>query len=267
MTGELIIFENHQVRAIEQDGEVWLPLIDLADAWGYDRTSLPKNLERNKTVYDGCSRTMDILSHDGTKTESQECINEIGLYFLLARVSTGKMKNPGVREAIARFRKSVPELIQKYRKKEIVPVQAPDIVAELEAVKKYAKACECDFHILQAAIFEKHGEKELAKKISNIPDLVHGEPGVWLNPTEIGRECGGLSAQDINRYLYNQDFQYPQGSLWRLTAKGEQYGEEYLFESTSKHQEVRIRWHRSVLLASKLQKVPDQLALPGRAMS
>jgi hypothetical protein len=208
----------------------------------------------------------DVTYHD---------VNERGLYLLMGKISADRLKNPEAKAAMIRFQRWVPELIQQYRKKEIAPVQQPAPAQELDEVVAYglieaaqiAKLTGTDPKALQAAALRKLGYPELADVLSPpAPASVHGEPGIWMTPTDIGRECG-LSAREVNSWLYNHDFQYPEGPLWKLTAKGEAYGEEYLFTSPYKHTETRIRWHRSILFASGLKRqiADDQAALPAKA--
>jgi hypothetical protein len=58
-----------------------------------------------------------------------------------------------------------------------------------------------------------------------------------------------------------------QGRIWRLNPTGEMHGKEYVYEATSGHREIRIRWRESILYASGLKRPIDesQLALPARA--
>jgi prophage antirepressor-like protein len=246
MTGELILFEGKEVRTFELDGEVWMPLMDLAIAWGLDRTSLIKHVERRPDFFEGCTRDVDNLSTG----VADPCINEEGLYLLIARVSLKKIKNPDAKESIIRFRKMVPKLIRKERMDVVRP---PLIQEEIDRAKLLAQVTGGDLREFQKIALKKCGYGDYAPALDAIPPLIHGETGQWMNPTDIGQECG-LNAREVNSWLYNHDFQYPQGQLWRLTAKGEAYGEEYIFTTTSRHQEIRIRWHRSVLVASGLQK-------------
>ena len=145
---------------------------------------------------------------------------------------------------------------------------APDIRTELEEARDLAAICGKSPEQFQAVILRKHGKVDLADSLQAPASMVHGEPGQWLNPSEIGHECG-LTAQQVNYWLLNHGFQYRDGPLWRLTPKGMDHGEEYVFEATSKHSEIRIRWHRSVLIAAglKRQMAPGQVALPSRAGS
>lgn len=281
MTGELIRFEGKEVRAIEQDGEVWLPLADLAEAIGYDRTSLPKHLDRNSDFFDGCSRTMDILSHDGTVTEESEiCINEIGLYLLLARLSKGKIKNPDIKLAITRFRKSVPNLIQKYRKKEIIPTeQKPQIKDEISRAKMLAQETGGDPRKFMEIALNKCGMSEYSPALESI-SVVRGSPG-WYNVTElIEKFCTDplLTPKRLNWYLKNnpkdperRPFQeMDENGIWRLTDLGKEHGKEYWYKvDKTGHEEIRIVWQKSILFASGLLKVmpESQIRLPERAES
>lgn len=257
MTSELILFEGKEVRALEKNGEMWFPLSDLASAWDVDRSTPDHIVNRNPEVFDNLSA----IVMDVTYQTTVRCVNERGLYLLMGKITAGRLKNKEARDAIIRFQRWVPELIQKYRKKEIVQASepAPLIHEELDRARLLAQATGGELREFQKISLRKCGYADYAPALDS-PVIVHGEPGVWMNPTDIGRECG-LNAREVNSWLYNKDFQYPSGPLWRLTAKGEAYGEEYLFQATSKHQETRIRWHRAVLIASGLQKAENQTAL------
>lgn len=117
--------------------------------------------------------------------------------------------------------------------------------------------CERPADVFLAIVLRKHGRGDLAEVLQQ-PAMAGAaptpsQPGIWMIPQDIGNECG-LSARQVNSWLYNHDYQYPDGLVWRLTAKGEAYGEEYLYTSPYKHSEVRIRWHRSILIAAGLKR-------------
>lgn len=268
MTDELIpLFQGtkYQVRVKDLDDDPWIPLIDLSQAWSLDRSTLFKHLERNPELFRDCTRIIDFLSKDGT--EAVRCVNEEGLYLLIARISSGRLKDPAARSAIMHFRASAPRLIRAYRKKEIVQIPpTPDIKTELMQAKEYAEICQCDAHTLQAAVFKKYHEPELADALQ--PSLVHGEMG-WYNPTRLITLCNDpdLTPERLNWYLYNKGYQVREGFIWRLTPQGKEHGMEYSYETPSGHREIRIRWRESILYASGLKKpIPDdQMALRARA--
>ena len=261
MTGELILFESHEVRAFEHDGEIWIPLPDLAEAWGIDRTTPIKIISRNSDVFEG------LTSNGGVMSPDVQCVNERGLYLLMGKVSAGRLKHKEAREAIIRFQRWVPELIQKYRKKEIVqvPVSALSLIdEELDLAKHFAEKTQGNTKAFQAATLKKFGYDHLAEAL-DIPSRVHGEAGTWFTPTQIAERCGSdLSARNINYFLLNKGFQYLDGGLWRLSDTGKLHGEEYWFTSPQKHSEIRIRWKASILTASGLMKPIEQTALPAK---
>lgn len=262
MTPEaLTIFENHEIRAIEKDGCVWFPVTDLASAWGIDRTTPLKIISRNAEVFENLVYVGDVTSQGGMM------VNEQGLYMLMGKISAGRLKEPEAKTAMIRFQKWVPELIQKYRKKEIVQTKPEE--SKWDVLKKELQIAGwlCDYlggdvKAYQAIALKKSGMGEYVPAMQ-VPATVSGEPGIWFNPTQLGAKCNpSLSPIDVNRYLYNKGFQYPEGLIWRIQTKGEEYGEEYWFEAPSKHREIRIRWKESILYASGLVRKEGQAALP-----
>jgi len=261
MTGEPILsqlFENKEIRVIQYGGDVWIPIADLAAAWGIDRSTPDKMIERNQDVFEGVSST--VLD---TVSTPMKCLNERGLYLMMGKISAARLKNPGAKLVIIRFQKWFPQLIQKFRRNEIMQLAtAPDIKTELQQAKEYAGICERDAGSFQAAVFKKYGMPEFADVLR--PALIHGETG-WYNPTRLVTLCNDpdLTPERLNWYLKNKGFQYRDGYIWRLTPAGLIHGREYNFESPGGHIEVRIAWRSSILYASGLKRpVPeDQTAL------
>lgn len=260
------LFEGSQIRTMERKEEVWFRIDDLALAWGIDRTTPGKLIDRHPEVFEGF--TLSVAVGDITSPDEWRCVNERGLYLLMGKISADRLKNKEARAAMIRFQRWVPELIQKYRKKEIVqvPAENPDrmIKSELGTAKMLAEATGRDVTAFQAIALERCGLKDYVPALQ--PPVQYGETG-WLTPTAIAERCGcDLSARNINHYLYNKGYQVPEGGLWRLTEKGRPFGEEYVFEATSKHREIRIRWRESILAVSGLiPEQPGQTALLARA--
>ena len=113
------LFGDHDIRVLEKDGEVWFPVYDLSKAWGIDRSTIPKQIERHPDDFKGCVSDVDILSTGS----AIKCVNEPGLYAVLAITSIKTVKNPGAKEVIRKFRATAPRAIQAIRKKETAPVQ------------------------------------------------------------------------------------------------------------------------------------------------
>lgn len=248
LTAALPAFEGREIRVLEKDGAPWFPLTDLAAAWGTALSAPYHIVDRNPEIFEGlCAASKDL---DVTATTGK-CVNEQGLYLLMGRISADRLKNKDARAAIIRFQRWVPELIQRYRKGDLRP--AGGIEAELQEAREYAAMSQGDPRRFQAAVFRKHGMPDFAAALlEGAPPIIHGEAG-WFNPTQLGERCG-LRAHEVNSYLYNRGYQYPQGPLWRLQPKGEPFGREYWFTAQSGHQEIRIAWREAILLESGLIK-------------
>jgi prophage antirepressor-like protein len=264
------LFEGKTVTVTERDGDLWFPLADLAAAWGIDRKTPGNLVGRNQDLFAGMFLSDgDVTYHD---------VNERGLYLLMGKISADRLKNPEAKAAMIRFQRWVPELIQQYRKKEIVPAKKPDqeldevVAYDLIEARQIAALTSTDPKAMQAAALRKLGYPELADVLS--PPVVHGETG-WYNPKQLGEMCG-LTSEQINNWLHNnpkdterRPFQYRDATtrLWRLTPFGMEHGREYMYTAPSMHQEVRIAWRVTVLYAAGLKHdiADDQMALPARA--
>jgi len=272
MTGDLAtLFEGKQIRTLERAGEPWFPIVDLAAAWGLDRTTPHKILMRNSEAFRGFVSSVTDCDKMSPSDETGFCVNERGLYLLIGKISTGKLKNREAADAILRFQRWVPSLIQQYRKNEISQVApaGPVIDRELQTARQLAEQTGGNLVAFQKIALGKCGLGDYAPALDSlVPAVVHGEPG-WFNPTQLVARCNDplLTAERLNWYLKNHEFQYRDGYIWRLTPRGMEHGKEYLYTAPSQHQEIRIAWRESVLYASglKRQVSEDQMALPARA--
>ena len=277
MTDALIIptsFGGKHIPIIEKDGDLWMPCKDLSIAFGLDRTTCFQHVKRKREFFGPAAQDGDKLSQDG-----DIWINEVGFYMLLSGIKAPKGSDAEI--LISQFRKTVPELIQQYRKKEIVPATAEPEKQELDEVVSYglieakqiAELTGTDPKVMQAAFLRAHGYPEFADVL--VPSVIHGEAG-WFKPGELAHQCG-LSTEQFNHWLNNnpkdpdrRPFQYKDHDtrLWRLTPLGMEHGAEYPYtvEFTG-HTEVRIKWRESILKACGLKRdiAPDQTALPARA--
>jgi hypothetical protein len=268
MITELAVFENHNIRAIEQDNDIWVPLVDLARAWGLKANTLYQLISRNEKKFVGFSTGVHV-----TCSDTLQGVNEKGMYLLMGAINTDRLKNPDAAASLLRFQRWVPELIQKYRKKEIVQVPAipsiaPSINTELQLARVLAEQTGGNLQAFQKIALGKCGHADYAPALDSAPALVHGEPG-WYNPTRLVSLCNDpdLTAERLNYFLMNKGFQYRDGYIWRLTPEGMVHGREYNYEAPSGHREIRISWRESILYASGLKRPVNesQLALPVRA--
>lgn len=264
MTGDLIKIEKFQgidIRVVVHENEVTIPVPDIATALGYERSALTHLIRRNSELFDGLTKDQYITTPNGTR-QITTCLTRDGVIGLLMRMQPHHAKASGGPKLIASFQRWAIETLGKIVRGEIIQTGSLEvqIKAEMNTAKMLADATGRDVTAFQVIALERCGLKEYIPALQ--PPITHGEPG-WLNPTQIAFRCG-LTAREVNNKLYWCDFQYPQGPLWRLTIKGEQYGEEYWYELPNKHREIRIRWRESVLIASGLvrEQQPEPVTAP-----
>jgi prophage antirepressor-like protein len=258
------LFEGKEIRTFEREGEIWFPLADLAEAWGIDRKTPGNLIGRNKEIFEGMFLPDgDVTYHD---------VNERGLYLLMGKISVDRLKNPQARNAMIRFQRWVPELIQRYRKKEIVPVQQQPsgIIGELQEARELAALCGKSPELFQAAVLKKHGKTELAEVLGASPSIIHSNTGYYTPTRLIELFCHDplLTPKRFNKFLSNarennewRPFQYrDENKIWRLAPRGIPHGKEIMYEvpDSGGHKEIRVLWKESILYASGLKRrVPE----------
>jgi hypothetical protein len=252
MTTDLVpIFDGKEIHIIEQSGNVWMPCRDLGLALGLDRTTLYQHVKRNRDFFEDCATEGDKLSQEG----GDLWVNEQGLYLLLARISLKRI-NPLAKEAIKKFRKEVPTLVQKYRKKEIVQVPKgpdyPGIIEKIKFVKELSTATGWNLFELQKEVLN---EAKLTHLIYHIepekPALPPAppKPKDYLTATDIGERIE-KSPHEVNMFLYQHKpplLIKDQKGEWRITDYGKGYGEERMYEVSGGYFMWRIKWKKDVL--------------------
>jgi len=267
MTGEIVTREEFQgipVRVVQREGIGAIPLNDIADGIGLDRSGLHKLLKRNERVLAPYVSMVNMSTDAGARETI--CLTRDGVIGILMKTDFGKMKDPVKQANVIEFQKWAIETLSKVIRDESVlsiNCRQVDIKVELVEAKELAALCDKPQDMFLEAVFRKRGKPEFADLLA-LPanSIVHGEAGVWLNPSQIGMRCGH-TAREVNHYLNWHKYQYRDANgFWRLDEKGLPYGEEYWFESPTKHREIRIRWQESLLIASGLIKdPPGQTAL------
>jgi len=241
-----------------------IPVVDIADMIGYSRSAITKAIKDHEGKMSPCKTFIPLPTTGGE--QQFLCLNRTGIDYLFLFIHPSKSRMND--DEFIDFRKTI--LDKTDNNGHAVTETSPDIRSELQQAKELAEVCGKPAEIFQAVVFKKHQMPEFAEVLQASGPITPSasERGFWMTPRDIGRECA-LSAQQVNQYLYNNNFQYPEGPIWRLTEKGEIYGEEFPFTTVYKHTEIRIRWHRSILVASRLKRPisENQLALPEKVCS
>ena len=249
------LFEGTPIQVVNESGEFWFPLPDLTGAWGVSKDTLSHQIERNKDLFAGMSGEKYVTYPTGGVQET--CVNERGLYTLIGRLNTDRLKNPHAKEAILRFQRWVPELIQNYRKHEIVSVEQKDIDTLVQQHLHIADAMAQFAHVdrgIAVSVALARVEYDTGADLTCYKNLIRKDrqqaPG-YLTPTQIGQELGGLSARTINQMLQQLGYQNYLGDRWQPTKVGENYGENMPFAVSLKnggvHSDYQLKWSRNIV--------------------
>jgi prophage antirepressor-like protein len=253
------LFDDKQIRAMELNGELWVPMVDLADAWEVDRSTLTKIINRNPDIFKKLSTTIDlsspneILSNPETANKSLRLVNERGMIVLGLKVSAGHIKNKIAKDKIIEFQLWVPELLQDLRKGVVqltIPsqpvhishVQNPiDIINErLDladiAVKRSGVPKEIAHSMAWAVVDTKEISTSMAgyiKAQSTQLQLMEPEPidREEFNKLHSRRDIARmmkLSEDKVRNVLESIGIIYFEHGIWKLTTKGQQFGKAFL---------------------------------------
>ena len=157
-------FEGKDIRAIEYNGDVWLPIVDIAEAWGMDRSTPTKIIARNQEIFIGLSSVVDITSANKLPSDTignmVRCVNEEGVYVLALKVSAGRLKNKEVKKKIIRFQKWVPTLIKEFFKGNMI--HRDQVQTQLLPAQTPAETLREQFEVAKVIVKETGLKKELA---------------------------------------------------------------------------------------------------------
>jgi len=256
------VFEEKEIRAMDLNGELWVPVVDLADAWGVDRSTLTKIINRNPDIFKKLSTVIDftspkeILPNPQTVNNSLRLVNEQGIIVLGLKVSSSQIKNPKAKEKIVEFSLWVPELIRDLRKglvqltvpqQSVVPlshVQRPaDVLNEqLDAADVLIKRSGMPKEIAHAMAVALAGElsnmnlqpfasyiKAQTKQLS-LPEAIPQDKAdydSYFTRKQLGEFLKLPDAKILNT-LESLNLVYFEHGIWHLTKKGEKYGKVFM---------------------------------------
>jgi len=276
MTEALTLFEGNEIRTLEQNDDIWLPVVDLAEAWKIARNTVSGIIDRNQRLFDGYTTLVHVTctSKDAGKENlnaSLRCVNEQGLYLLMGRINTERLKDPNAKETILRFQRWVPELVKAFRKGELKP--SKEIEAMVRSHLNIADAMVQYAHVdrgIMTTVALARVESETGADLSWLKGLVRKDrqqPPGYLNAGQVGEELGGLSANSVNKILAQLGYQYWMVDRWQPTLIGMNYGENMPYtvinKNGSSHSGYQLRW--SPMMVARLRSHIDGTAQIERA--
>jgi Rha family phage regulatory protein len=136
----------------------------------------------------------------------------------------------------------------KYRTR-MISTAVRDVEKTKEAIMKMFKVKDGIAYTKAMALIEPAYGIDLTPIKPLVPAATH-ETG-YINPTEIGKQLGGVKPQEVNLMLENMHFQHREGKSWRLDKAGEDYGEEIPYTRNG-HSGYQIRWNANVVSALQI---------------
>jgi hypothetical protein len=273
------VFDEKNIRAMELDGEMWVPVVDIAEAWGVDRSTLTKIINRNPDVFKKLSTVVDVTSpnkispNSETVNNSLRLVNERGMIVLGLKVSAGHIKNTGVKDKIIEFQLWIPELMQDLQKG-LVQLTTPapsltlrqprtpvdilkeelDVADELitrsgltrEQAHSYAvilagERAGVNFQCYASAIKAQTKQLQL---VETIQPLDQGEFDKHFSKQRLASHFG-KTENSIHATLEKLTIiERSPGGTWHLTKHGEQFGKTFKVIIGYPYQNKEVTWIR-----------------------
>lgn len=249
---EVQVYESKfgKVRVVMIDGVPWFVGKDLAECLDY---SNPQKAIRDHV--DEEDRTVnELFTVNGTMGT---LVNESGMYSLalFSKLPTAKPFRrwitsdvlPSIRKTGSySVKQDMPKLTPnpKYRSR-MIGTAIRDIGKTAESMEKvfgvrHSMALNCATDLIGSA----YGFDSTPLKLLIPPE----EQPDSLNPTKLGTELGGISANKVNKLLEKMGFQFKIGGDWKLTDEGKQYGSNIPYTNPkSGHKGFQIMWSEKVI--------------------
>lgn len=277
MTGLALLFEhsgiNTPIRVVERDEQKWMPLNDVADGIGHDRSGLHHLFNRNAEILGKYSGMVKIATPGGH--QDFLCLNRDGVIGILMKVDFVRIKDESRKKRVIAFQDwAIAVLSEKLQETKpvpaVVPVQNP---AEQKTpsqiayeASKFAKMTGADPRAVAAAMLERSGYGFLvsllpsSEKIPVVPAPSPKPPG-YYTATEIGQVIG-KKAHEVNMWLYQMR---PAMIIrdgenigeWRITDAGLVYGDEFPYSPVPDKKFYRVYWRKEIL--EKFNVRPDTI--------
>lgn len=264
-------FGQNQIRIFQQqDGQPVVLVTDIADALKMDRGNLSKKLKRHARLFENDKGVVNITTPGGPQAFTS--LTRDGVIGLLWILDSARKRDPEVQERLLAFQKAAKtrmgDMIEE-RQRLSIPEPRP-WYEEIREWLKFARILseETGYPLLQAQakILRERGYPEWADDLLSGGFLLNSPEEPGFTATDLGRIPGilfGKSGKEVNYFLYNKDYIFPDGGGWRLTLKGERFGKEYQYvPKGSKYPVTHVRWTRAFLKEIGILDPTDR-TLPG----
>lgn len=260
------IFDGKKIRATEINGEIWIPVVDLADAWEVDRTTLTKIINRNPEIFKTLSTVIELPSSKEISSVSQSVnnslrlVNERGSVILALKVSAKDLKNPIAKEKVIEFQLWVPQLMQDLRKgvlqlaaplqqsvqQQLLPVQSPvEILKEQFEMAKvivdktgmpkdtadiYAVTLAGELSGIDLHCYASAIRAKAAPQPLQITEGIPNDKADYerhFSLRKVAEDFVHKPENEVRMKLEDLRIIYRENNMWKLTAEGEKYGKVF----------------------------------------
>ena len=279
-------FMGMAVRIHNPNVKPMIPLNDIAEVIGYDRSTLRKLMNRNIKVLEEEVGKAVMDSPQGK--QENIVISYAGTLSLLSKIDYLRIKDKDKANKIIEFQKWVKSsLVEKMQVQAKLPVHEAlkpsgtvnEVMSRyMESARTASREMGVPLDLAMAKALVLAG-RDLHMDLTGYSRLLPASatpqlrPGPvvptgqfvtdgYLSASEIAhrlnsRNGGNLRGKHINKYLQNQGFLYKNEELrWCMTDLGARYGRVFAFAASSGHVDYFIRWNPEVMQASRMIR-PD----------
>ncbi len=223
-------FNDAEIRIIEEDDDVWIPIVDIATAIGYGNDQLTRLVRNNIELFNGFNRTTSTVAPEGNPIRLV-CVNEQGFYMLLSKVSINQLGDPEVKKSIIEFNRWMVDTVKKMREnKHRGPSYGDYLKQEMIIVEELNRVLDLDKTLLTNVALE-NTEKYTGVSMLPYKQMLPAVKGIVavLRATDIGSELN-IPASAVNVILERMGYIVKEHKKWVITDLGKQFGKAY-FES------------------------------------
>ena len=252
MTGVLIPVGS-PLRVLSSDIGSVIPVVDIADMIGYNRSSITKAIKANEGAFEGL-KTFQTLPTPGGDQRFL-CLNHTGTERLFLLISPSSKTKRDLFIKVEEFRlKAFGKMEAPKETEKIIQKDIDTLVQQhLHIADAMAQFAHVDRGIAVSVALARV-EYDTGADLTCYKNLIRKDrqqaPG-YLTPTQIGQELGGLSARTINQMLQQLGYQNYLGDRWQPTKVGENYGENMPFAVSLKnggvHSDYQLKWSRNIV--------------------
>lgn len=249
-------FSGKNIRVIDEMDDFWIPIVDIANAIGYNDRNLRATLSRNVELFKDFNRGITLTRRDNGQSQEVICVNEQGFYMILAKINTNQIESEVVRNAIIEFNRWMVNEIKRIREDRAVkltPMATPAEVFKSEmyiasTIQEYLNLDKTLMMVTAISRTEKLTGMEMSEYKNILPPVVG--PVSIMTATDIGKRLD-MKAPRVNQLLMDLGLHYKNGKQWELTEEGKKYGTPYFeninHENGSTWQGVVNKWSPHVI--------------------